>query len=226
MAPAGRAHVADGAGAGLELPARVRGLELPASPTRASSCRRQPPIPVEDEYRRCDEPHRPDPGDAATAHGPQQRPRLLRHLDRRRAERRWRHHGHAGPRASATPCPRRSAPTRRSSTRAHTSALSPDSLMASAIGDSDGSSTDTSALTPDLSSLLPATNSLGLSAGSTLAHRRHRLRAGAGPGDDEHGQLARRQALRLRWRPQRLGCRSPATTAPASCPRCSTPAAT
>ena len=50
-----------------------------------------------------------------------------------------------------------------------TSALSPDSLMASAIGGTDDSSTDTSALTPDLSSLLPATNSLGLTAGSTLA---------------------------------------------------------
>src|ERR1700729_799974 len=49
-----------------------------------------------------------------------------------------------------------------------TSALSPDSLMASAIGGTDGGSTDTSALTPDLSSLLPATNSLGLTAGSTL----------------------------------------------------------
>lgn len=54
------------------------------------------------------------------------------------------------------------------STAALNSALSPDSLMASAIGDTSGDSTDTSALTPDLSSLLPATNSLGLTAGSTL----------------------------------------------------------
>jgi cell wall-associated NlpC family hydrolase len=49
-----------------------------------------------------------------------------------------------------------------------TSALSPDSLMASAIGGTDDDSTDSSALTPDLSSLLPATNSLGLTAGSSL----------------------------------------------------------
>ena len=53
-------------------------------------------------------------------------------------------------------------------TTALNSALSPDSLMASAIGDTSGDSTDTSALTSDLSSLLPATNSLGLTAGSTL----------------------------------------------------------
>jgi len=54
------------------------------------------------------------------------------------------------------------------STTTPNSALSPDSLMASAIGGTDGSSTDTSALTSDLSSLLPATNSLGLTAGSTV----------------------------------------------------------
>ena len=47
-----------------------------------------------------------------------------------------------------------------------TSALSPDSLMASAIGD--GTDSTTSSLTPDLASLLPATSSLGLSTGSTL----------------------------------------------------------
>jgi cell wall-associated NlpC family hydrolase len=52
-------------------------------------------------------------------------------------------------------------------TAALNSALSPDSLMASAIGDTSGDSTDTSALSSDLSSLLPATNSLGLTAGST-----------------------------------------------------------
>jgi cell wall-associated NlpC family hydrolase len=54
------------------------------------------------------------------------------------------------------------------STSAPNPALSPDSLMASAIGETDGSSTDTSGLTSDLSSLLPATNSLGLTAGSTV----------------------------------------------------------
>jgi cell wall-associated NlpC family hydrolase len=55
------------------------------------------------------------------------------------------------------------------STTAVNSTLSPDSLMASAIGSTDGSSqSDTSALTPDLALLLPATNSLGLTAGSTL----------------------------------------------------------
>jgi cell wall-associated NlpC family hydrolase len=54
-------------------------------------------------------------------------------------------------------------------TTALNSALSPDSLMASAIGSTDGGSTDTSALTPAISSLLPATNSLGLTAGSTVA---------------------------------------------------------
>ena len=55
------------------------------------------------------------------------------------------------------------------------SALSPDSLMASAIGDTGSTSTDGSSLTPDLatmlpstSSLLPSTASLGLSTGSTL----------------------------------------------------------
>ena len=53
-------------------------------------------------------------------------------------------------------------------TNARDSALSPDSLMASAIGGTDDDSTDSSALTPDLSSLLPATNSLGLTAGSSL----------------------------------------------------------
>ena len=47
-----------------------------------------------------------------------------------------------------------------------TGALSPDSLMASAIGETSGSSADT--LTPNLSSLLPATSSLGVTAGSTL----------------------------------------------------------
>ncbi len=59
-----------------------------------------------------------------------------------------------------------------STSSALTSALSPDSLMASAIGDDsddgDGSSDATSALTPDLSTLLGATNSLGLTAGSSL----------------------------------------------------------
>ena len=40
--------------------------------------------------------------------------------------------------------------------------------MASAIGGSDGSSTGTSSLTPDLSALLPSTSSLGLSTGSTV----------------------------------------------------------
>ena len=62
------------------------------------------------------------------------------------------------------------------STTALNSALSPDSLMASAIGDTSGTSTDGSSLTPDLatmlpstSSLLPATSSLGASTGSTLA---------------------------------------------------------
>jgi cell wall-associated NlpC family hydrolase len=54
-------------------------------------------------------------------------------------------------------------------TTALNSALSPDSLMASAIGSTYGGSTDTSALTPAISSLLPATNSLGLTAGSTVA---------------------------------------------------------
>ena len=56
------------------------------------------------------------------------------------------------------------------------SALSPDSLMASAIGDTSGTSTDGSSLTPNLatmlpstSSLLPSTSSLGQSTGSTLA---------------------------------------------------------
>ena len=48
-----------------------------------------------------------------------------------------------------------------------TSALSPDSLMASAIGDGTDSG-GTSSLTPDLASLLPSTSSLGLSTGSTL----------------------------------------------------------
>src|SRR4029077_15772988 len=48
------------------------------------------------------------------------------------------------------------------------SALSPDSLMASAIGDGTDS-TDSSSLTPALSTLLPATSSLGLSTGSTVA---------------------------------------------------------
>jgi cell wall-associated NlpC family hydrolase len=59
-----------------------------------------------------------------------------------------------------------------STSSALTSALSPDSLMASAIGDDsddDGSADSTSALTPDLSTLLGATNSLGLTAGSSLA---------------------------------------------------------
>ena len=37
-----------------------RRLKLPAPP----------PIPVDDEHRSCDEPHRPDPGDAATARRP------------------------------------------------------------------------------------------------------------------------------------------------------------
>jgi cell wall-associated NlpC family hydrolase len=53
------------------------------------------------------------------------------------------------------------------STSALNSALSPDSLMASAIGDSNGSSTDS--LTPDLATLLPSTSSLGLTGGSTLS---------------------------------------------------------
>ena len=48
------------------------------------------------------------------------------------------------------------------------SALSPDSLMASAIGDGTDS-TDSSSLTPALSTLLPAASSLGLSTGSTVA---------------------------------------------------------
>jgi len=59
-------------------------------------------------------------------------------------------------------------------TTALNSALSPDSLMASAIGDTSGTSTDS--LTPDLAtmlpstaSLLPTTSALGLSTGSTLA---------------------------------------------------------
>jgi cell wall-associated NlpC family hydrolase len=55
------------------------------------------------------------------------------------------------------------------STTAVNSALSPASLMASAIGDgTPSSSTGVSTLTPDLASLLPATSSLGLSTGSTL----------------------------------------------------------
>jgi cell wall-associated NlpC family hydrolase len=55
------------------------------------------------------------------------------------------------------------------STTAVNSALSPDSLMASALGDgTDSSSTGTSALTPDLASLLPSTSPLGVSTGSTL----------------------------------------------------------
>jgi len=49
------------------------------------------------------------------------------------------------------------------------SALSPASLMASAIGGTDGTTTDSSSLTPALSTLLPATSSLGLSTGSTVA---------------------------------------------------------
>jgi len=56
------------------------------------------------------------------------------------------------------------------------SALSPDSLMASAIGDTSGSNTDGSSqsanlatMLPSTSSLLPAASSLGPSAGSTLA---------------------------------------------------------
>jgi cell wall-associated NlpC family hydrolase len=60
-------------------------------------------------------------------------------------------------------------------TTALNSALSPDSLMASAISDTIGTSSDGSSLTPDLatmlpstSSLLPSTASLGLSTGSTL----------------------------------------------------------
>ncbi len=54
-------------------------------------------------------------------------------------------------------------------TDATTSALSPDSLMASAIGDgTSSSSTGVSSLTPDLASLLPSTSSLGASTGSTL----------------------------------------------------------
>ena len=62
------------------------------------------------------------------------------------------------------------------STAAVNSALSPDSLMASAIGDTSGTSTDGSSLTPDLATLLPATSSplpttssLGQSTGSTLS---------------------------------------------------------
>jgi len=53
------------------------------------------------------------------------------------------------------------------STTAVNSALSPDSLMASAIGDTNGSSNNS--LTPDLATLLPSTASLGLSTGSTLS---------------------------------------------------------
>jgi cell wall-associated NlpC family hydrolase len=48
------------------------------------------------------------------------------------------------------------------------SALSPDSLMASTIGNG-ADSTDSSSLTPALSTLLPASSSLGLSTGSTVA---------------------------------------------------------
>ena len=51
-------------------------------------------------------------------------------------------------------------------TSALNSALSPDSLMASAIGDTSGTSTDS--LTPDLATMLPSTSALGLTAGSTL----------------------------------------------------------
>jgi len=65
------------------------------------------------------------------------------------------------------------------STTAVNSALSPDSLMASAIGDTSGTSSltpnlatilpSTSSLLPSTSSLLPSTSSLGQSTGSTLA---------------------------------------------------------
>src|ERR1700751_1224176 len=55
------------------------------------------------------------------------------------------------------------------STTAVNSALSPDSLMASGIGDTGGDPTATPGLTSDLSSLLPPTNSLGLTAGSTVS---------------------------------------------------------
>jgi cell wall-associated NlpC family hydrolase len=50
------------------------------------------------------------------------------------------------------------------------SALTPASLMATAIGDgtSGTSGTSTGTLTPDLASLVPSTSSLGLSTGSTL----------------------------------------------------------
>ena len=49
------------------------------------------------------------------------------------------------------------------------SALSPDSLMASAIGDGTDDTDTSSALTSELASLLPSTSPLGLSTGSTVA---------------------------------------------------------
>ena len=57
-------------------------------------------------------------------------------------------------------------------------------------------------------------------------HDRDRIGPRAGSGDDQHGQLAGRQAVRLSVAGTAGGARSRATTARGSCRRCSTPAAT
>jgi hypothetical protein len=50
-----------------------------------------------------------------------------------------------------------------------------------------------------------STSSGGASLGAPGQPWHDRLRADAGPGDDEHGQLAGRRVVRLRWRSRRLG---------------------